>query len=32
MEYPEQVKEWKEACLQANDGEKEGNKKVNKEL
>jgi transposase-like protein len=30
--YPEQVKEWKEACLQANDGEKERSKKVNKEL
>jgi GntR family trehalose operon transcriptional repressor len=30
--YPEQVKEWKEACMNANDGEKEQNAKVGKEL
>ena len=30
--YPEQVKEWKEACINANDSEKEQKKKVNKEL
>jgi len=30
--YPEQVKEWKEACMNANDGEKEQTIKVSKEL
>ncbi len=30
--YPEQVKEWKEACMNANDNEKEKNTKVSKEL
>lgn len=30
--YPEQVKESKEACMNANDGEKEQNTKVSKEL
>ena len=30
--YPEQVKEWKIACMNANDGEKASNSKANKEL
>lgn len=30
--YPEQVKEWKAACMNANDGEKASNPKANKEL
>lgn len=30
--YPEQVKEWKATCMNANDGEKASNTKVNKEL
>ncbi len=30
--YPEQVKEWKAACINANDGVKENNLKVSKEL
>lgn len=30
--YPEQVKEWKSACINANDGEKASNPKANKEL
>jgi len=30
--YPEQVKEWKLACMNANDGEKASNSKASKEL
>ena len=30
--YPEQVKEWKAACMNANDGEKENASKASKEL
>lgn len=30
--YPEQVKEWKEACVNANDKEKANNSKADKEL
>lgn len=30
--YPEQVKEWKEACINANDSVKENNSKTGKEL
>ena len=30
--YPEQVKEWKDACINANDRAKESNGKVSKEL
>lgn len=30
--YPEQVKEWKEACINANDDTKERNSKASKEL
>lgn len=30
--YPEQVKEWKEACMNANDDAKEKNTKASKEL
>ena len=30
--YPEQVKEWKEACMNANNAEKEQNSKAGKEL
>lgn len=30
--YPEQVKEWKDVCINANDHAKESNGKVNKEL
>lgn len=30
--YPEQVKEWKEACMNANNNEKERNTKAGKEL
>lgn len=30
--YPEQVKEWKEACMNANDNVKENNSKASKEL
>lgn len=30
--YPEQVKEWREACMQANDGESEKAGKISKEL
>lgn len=30
--YPEQVKEWKEACMNANNNEKERNAKAGKEL
>ena len=30
--YPEQVKEWKEDCINANDSAKENNSKASKEL
>lgn len=30
--YPEQVKEWKEACMNANDNSKVGQSKASKEL
>lgn len=30
--YPEQVREWKEACINANDNAKENNTMANKEL
>ena len=30
--YPEQVKEWKEACMNANDDARERNTKASKEL
>lgn len=30
--YPDKVKEWKAACMYANDGEKASNSKANKEL
>ena len=30
--YPEQVREWKEACINANDNVKENNTRANKEL